>query len=50
MTDPTRVTTVVSELKATSSLVQINLIAWLLKVAAEDASGSRRSSPQCTGA
>jgi hypothetical protein len=38
MTDPTRVATLVSALKATS-FWQISLIAWPLKAMAEDAGG-----------
>ena len=49
MTDPTRVTTLVSVTETDISFGQISLIAWPLKAAAEDASGLRGSSPPCTG-
>jgi hypothetical protein len=45
----TGVTTLLSVAETDISFGQISLIAWPLKVAAEDASGLRRSSPPCTG-
>jgi hypothetical protein len=49
MTDPTRVTTLLSVAETDISFGQVSLIAWPLKATAEDARGLRGSLPPCTG-